>query len=83
MPNIKSAIKRVKQTTKKQTSNSHEKATMRTAVRKADFAIDNNEDNKNDLVKHAIKLTDSAARKGLIHKNNAARTKSRLTKKAL
>ena len=36
-----------------------------------------------NLLEHAIKLTDSAARKGLIHKNNASRQKARLTKKAL
>lgn len=83
MPNIKSAIKRVKQTDKKTASNTHAKATMRSAVRKADVAIDNKEDNVVELVRHAVKLTDSAARKGLIHKNAATRQKARLTKKAL
>ena len=83
LPNIKSAIKSVKQNAERHTSNAHAKATMRTAVRKADLALDNKEENASELVKHAIKLTDSAARKGLIHKNNASRQKARLTKKAL
>lgn len=83
MPNIKSAIKRVKQSADKQVRNSHAKATMRSAVRKADSAIENKDENAAEVVKYAIKLTDSAARKGLIHTNAAKRQKSRLTKKAL
>lgn len=83
MPNIKSAIKRVKQSANKQEQNSHAKATMRSAIRKADSAIENKEDNAVELVRHAIKLTDNAARKGLIHQNAATRQKARLTKKAL
>lgn len=83
LPNIKSAIKSVKQNADRHTSNSHAKATMRTAVRKADLALENKEENATELVKHAIKLMDTAARKGLIHKNNASRQKARLTKKAL
>lgn len=83
MPNIKSAIKRVKQTESKQTRNSHAKATMRSAIRKAEASLENKDENTLELVKHAIKLTDTAARKGLIHSNKASRLKSRLTKKAL
>lgn len=83
MPNIKSAIKRVKQSADKQARNTHAKATMRSAIRKAESAIENKEDNAVELVRHAVKLTDSAARKGLIHNNAATRQKSRLTKKAL
>lgn len=83
MPNIKSAIKRVKQSASTQERNNHAKATMRSAIRKAEVAIENNDENKAELVKTAIKLTDTAARKGLVHKNYANRQKSRLTKKAL
>lgn len=82
MANIKSAIKRVRQTNKRYEQNSHEKAAMRTAIRKAEAAIENNEENAKALVNHAIKLVDTAAGKGLIHQNNAARKKSRLAKKA-
>lgn len=83
MPNIKSAIKSVKQNNARHVQNSQAKATMRTAVRKAELAIDNKEDNATDLLRLAIKQMDTAARKGLIHKNNASRQKARLTKKAL
>lgn len=83
MPNIKSAIKRVKQSESKQIRNTHAKATMRSAVRKAEVALDNKDENAVALLRQAIKLTDTAARKGLIHKNTASRQKARLTKKAL
>ena len=55
---------------------------MRSAVRKAELAIDNNDENTTEVLRKAIKLMDTAARKGLIHKNNASRQKARLTKKA-
>ncbi|MCZ2259378.1 30S ribosomal protein S20 [Sporosarcina sp. G11-34] len=83
MPNIKSAIKSVKQNAAKNVQNSHAKATMRTAVRKAEVALENKDENATELLRAAIKLSDTAARKGLIHKNTASRQKARLTKKAL
>lgn len=83
LPNIKSAIKRVKQSTAANEQNSHTKAAMRTAVRKAETAIDAKDENATGLLKDAIKKMDTAARKGLIHKNTASRQKARLTKKAL
>lgn len=83
MPNIKGAIKRVKQTNAINEQNSSTKAAMRTAVRKADTALENNADNADELKRSAIKQLDTAAGKGLIHKNTASRQKARLTKKAL
>ncbi|MFC5604030.1 30S ribosomal protein S20 [Sporosarcina koreensis] len=83
MPNIKGAIKRVKQSAAANEQNSQYKAAMRTAVRKADTALINKEENASELLKDAVKKLDTAARKGLIHKNTAARQKARLTKKAL
>ncbi|MCM3637353.1 30S ribosomal protein S20 [Sporosarcina luteola] len=83
MPNIKGAIKRVKQSAAANEQNSAYKAAMRTAVRKADTALINKEENSSELLKDAVKKLDTAARKGLIHKNTAARQKARLTRKAL
>lgn len=83
MPNIKGAIKRVKQSAAANEQNSQFKSAMRTAVRKADTALINKEENAAELLKDAVKKLDTAARKGLIHKNTAARQKARLTKKAL
>lgn len=82
MPNIKGAIKRVKQSAAANEQNSQTKAAMRTAMRKAEVALENKDENAAELLKVAIKKMDTAARKGLIHKNTAARQKARLTKKA-
>ncbi|PIC72057.1 30S ribosomal protein S20 [Sporosarcina sp. P18a] len=82
MPNIKGAIKRVKQSAAANEQNSHVKASMRTAIRKADAALTNKEENAEELLRDAVKQLDTAARKGLIPRNTAARQKSRLTKKA-
>ncbi|MDZ5470921.1 30S ribosomal protein S20 (plasmid) [Bacillus sp. 31A1R] len=82
MPNIKSAIKRVKTNEKRNAHNATVKSTMRTAVKKVEAAITNNDASvaKETLLDAASKL-DKAAAKGLIHKNAAARKKSRLMKK--
>jgi small subunit ribosomal protein S20 len=83
MPNIKSAIKRVKTSEKRRLHNATLKSDLRTAVKKVDLAIANNEKEKvKELLLIATKKLDKAASKGLIHKNKAARQKSRLMKKA-
>ena len=82
MPNIKSAIKRVKQNAKASAVNTQAKSTMRTAVKKADTAALNSEENAKDLIKTAIKQLEKAASKGLIHRNTASRKKAQLMKKA-
>ncbi|MGM7635678.1 30S ribosomal protein S20 [Bacillaceae bacterium SAS-127] len=81
MPNIKSAIKRVKTTEKRTEQNSQVKSAMRTAVKKFEVAVANNEDNAKVLLTEAVSRLDKAAAKGLIHKNTANRTKGRLMKK--
>ncbi|AJK87053.1 30S ribosomal protein S20 [Lysinibacillus fusiformis] len=82
MPNIKSAIKRVKVNEKANIANSQAKSAMRTTVKKAENAVADNAENKQELLQAAFKSLDKAASKGLIHKNAAARKKSRLAKKA-
>jgi len=82
MPNIKSAIKRVKVNEKANIANSQAKSAMRTTVKKAENAVAENAENKQELLQAAYKSLDKAASKGLIHKNAAARKKSRLAKKA-
>lgn len=82
MPNIKSAIKRVKVSEKANAANSQAKSAMRTTVKKAEVAIASGAENKQELLQAAFKSLDKAASKGLIHKNAAARKKSRLAKKA-
>ncbi|WP_019536079.1 30S ribosomal protein S20 [Paenibacillus ginsengihumi] len=82
MPNIKSAIKRVKTSEKRRLRNASQKSALRTAVKAFETAAAGTdlEKAKAALVAASKKL-DKAASKGLIHKNAAARKKSRLAKK--
>ncbi len=79
MANIKSQIKRNKQNQVQRLRNRVYRGSARTYLRKAMAAIhaEDIEKSKTDVVK-AIKALDKAAGKGVIHKNNAARRKSRL-----
>ena len=76
MPNIKSAKKRVLVSATKQARNKSNNSALKTAIKKANAAIEANAEDKDVLVKAAIKKIDQAAAKGLLHKNNAARKKS-------
>ncbi|MGX7395161.1 MULTISPECIES: 30S ribosomal protein S20 [Carnobacterium] len=81
MPNIESAIKRVRTSEKSALENNVQKSAMRTAVKKFVQAAEAGSENTEALHKEAIKSIDMAASKGLIHKNKANRDKSRLTAK--
>ncbi|MFK2824428.1 30S ribosomal protein S20 [Bacillus sp. B190/17] len=81
MPNIKSAIKRTKTIQDRTERNNQQKSAMRTAVKKFETAVANNDENVKVLFTQAVRGLDKAAAKGLIHKNTASRTKSRLMKK--
>ena len=81
MPNIKSAKKRVLVNATKQARNKSANTALKTAIKKANVAIETNAADKEAVVKAAIKKSDQAAAKGLLHKNNAARKKSALTLK--
>ena len=81
MANIKSAIKRNKQNEKRRVRNRVYRGRARTFVQKARVAIENGDKEAAQVViKEAISSLDKAAEKGIIHKNNAARRKSRLMK---
>ncbi len=82
MPNIKSAKKRVKVLAVKSERNKAMKSNLKTVLKKADAALVGNADGKDEAIKLAIKKIDQAAAKGLIHKNNAARKKASLAKRA-
>lgn len=81
MPNIKSAKKRVITSAKKNVNNTLGRSSMKTAIKKSERAI-KAEDKAlaEENLKVAIKRIDKAYASGLIHKNKAAREKSRLTK---
>ncbi len=78
MPNIKSAKKRVLISKANYEKNKAYRSALRTAVKKADTAIDAKSDDMAVVVNEAVKKIDQAATKGIIHKNNAARKKSAL-----
>ncbi len=80
MPNIDSAIKRVRTSEKAYELNNNKKSAMRTAIKKYEAAVAEGADNSEALLRLAIKAIDSVASKGLIHENKAARDKSRLAK---
>lgn len=81
LANIRSAIKRNRQNGKRRLHNRVYRGNARTQIRKARVAIaEGNKDAAVAEVNQAIKKLDRAAAKGIIHKNNAARRKSRLVK---
>jgi small subunit ribosomal protein S20 len=82
LPNIKSAIKRVKVTETKTLKNTMRKSALKTAVKKCSEAIENNDASAAKVMKDTVKIIDKAAAKGILHKNTAARRKSRLAKAA-
>ena len=82
MANIKSAIKRNKQNEKRRLRNRVYRGTARTSVARARVAIAGKDGTAADAATvAAISALDKAVQKGVIHKNNAARRKSRLMKR--
>ena len=81
MPNIKSAKKRVLVNATKAAQNKSANSALKTALKKANAAIENGDANKAEAVKVAVKKLDQAAAKGLLHKNNVAHKKSQLVNK--
>jgi small subunit ribosomal protein S20 len=79
--NIKSQIKRNKQNEKRHARNKKVRSEIRTRTKVATAAAESGADNVEELTRAAIKRLDMAASKGVIHKNAAARRKSRLMKR--
>ena len=82
MPQNLSIKKRIRQNKVTNLRNRSIRTNLRTATKKVDTAIMNNkfEQAQSDL-KDATPTIDKAVTKGIIHKNNAARKKSRLMRK--
>jgi len=80
--NIKSAIKRAKQNVKRRQHNASARSMYRTYVKNVLKAVDTgNKDDARAAFTKAQPVIDKATAKGLIHKNKAARVKSRLSAK--
>jgi small subunit ribosomal protein S20 len=79
MPNIKSASKRVKTQAVRAMRNKAVKSNLKSTLKKADAALQAGE-GAAEAVKTAVIKLDKAASKGILHKNNVARKKSRLAR---
>jgi small subunit ribosomal protein S20 len=78
---IKSAKKRVKVTAKAQERNYMVRSKFRTAIKALEeFVKGKDKDKSEDALKAAYREIDMAAKKNVLHKNNAARKKSHLSK---
>ncbi len=79
MANTKSAKKRAEKSAEQRIKNRTMRSRMRTAVKKLRAAVASGDAKAaQELLPQTIKIVDSTAQKGIIHRNTAARTKSRL-----
>ena len=82
MPNIKSAKKRVLLARAANESNKKAKSILKTSLKKFDAAVAaGNAAETDSAYKTAVKTIDQAVKKGILHKNNAARKKSSIARK--
>ena len=78
MPNTRSAKKNLRKSEKRRLSNQSVKSALKTYVRSAKQSA--GQENAEEKLRNAVKMLDKAAERGIIHKNQAARRKSRLAK---
>lgn len=82
MPNIKSSKKRVKVNSAKTLQNQVVKSELKTTIKNFDAALaEGNKETVDNAYNTVIKKLDQAVAKGVLHKNNAARKKSKITLK--
>lgn len=82
MANIKSAIKRAKTSEKRRMQRAAQKSAIRTAIKKFLAAVEaQDKEQAVVLLREASRKLDKGVTKGLLHKNAAARKKSRLAQK--
>jgi len=79
--NIKSQIKRNRQNQKRHDRNKAVRSELKTRVKRAVTAAEQGDEKAAEMATSAVKRLDKAASKGIIHKNAAARRKSRLQKR--
>jgi small subunit ribosomal protein S20 len=81
LANIKSAIKRIRSSERRRKINQLHRSRARTLIKKTHKLIDAGEFEEAQVAaQEATSALDKAAQKGIIHKNRAARSKSRLMK---
>jgi len=80
MPNHKSSEKRVRQNEKRRAVNRSNRSSLRTQIKKLRTALGGSDNQQSqELLVPTISAIDKAVNKGVLHKNTAARYKSRLT----
>jgi len=82
LPNIKSVMKDVKKSRQNRLRNLAAKSKIKTFIKKSKVAIEQSDSEAAKIVSMTVSIIDKAAEKGIIHKNAAARRKSRLMKRA-
>ena len=83
MPNHKSADKRMRQTEKRRVNNRTSRGRLRTGVKGLRAALEGGDGTVvGEMLPKTISLIDKAVQKGVLHRNAAARYKSRLTVRA-
>ena len=81
MPNHKSAIKRVRQTERRNEVNRNNRSRLRTSIKKLRGNITTGEtQNSQEQLPLTVSMIDKMVNKGILHRNTAARYKARLTK---
>ena len=81
MANHKSAEKRIRQNARRKEINRNNRSKLRTQIKKLRTAVAGHDKTEStQLLNPTVSLIDKAVNKGIIHKNTAARYKSRLTK---
>lgn len=81
MANLKTAKKRAKVAVVRRDRNAARKSALRTSIKNVRTAVEaGDKDLAQEKLALALKNIDQAASKGLLHKNNAARKKTKITK---
>ncbi|MFN2578997.1 MAG: 30S ribosomal protein S20 [Pyrinomonadaceae bacterium] len=83
MPNHKSAEKRVRQSERRRLINRSSRAKLRTSIKNLRSALQGSDANQvAAMLPRTVSEIDKAVQKGVLHRNGAARQKSRLTVRA-
>ena len=81
MPNVKSAVKRMRQNERRKNNNRRRRSEMRTEIKRfRQLVSDKKVDDARAVLKEVYAVIDRTAQHGVIHSNTAARYKSRLAR---
>jgi len=82
LPNIRSAAKRARQAETRELRNKRIKSLVKTSIRSFEEALQGgDEEEAKIMLNRAVRQIDKAAARGILHKNNAARKKSSLSRR--